>query len=36
VLFASLEDLNEMKKAASCPQDLQDLKYLRKIKERRK
>ena len=36
VFFASLEDLIEMKKAAGRPQDLQDLKYLRKIKEERK
>jgi hypothetical protein len=36
VLFASLDDLIEMKKAAGRPQDLQDLKYLRKIKEERK
>lgn len=36
VFFASLEDLIEMKKAAGRPQDLEDLKYLKKIKEKRK
>jgi hypothetical protein len=36
VFFASSEDLIEMKKAAGRPQDLQDLKYLMKIKKGRK
>ena len=35
VFFASLDDLIEMKKAAGRPQDLQDLKYLMKLKEKR-
>jgi len=35
VFFASLDDLIEMKKAAGRPQDLQDLKYLLKLKEKR-
>ena len=34
VNFASLEDLLEMKKAAGRPQDLADLKYLRRLKAR--
>ena len=33
VFFSSLDDLIEMKKAAGRPQDIQDLKYLMKIKE---
>ena len=32
--FASLDDLIKMKKAASRPQDLEDLKYLRRLKKR--
>jgi len=32
--FASLDDLIEMKRAAGRPQDLQDLKYLMKLKEK--
>lgn len=32
--FASLDDLIEMKKATGRPQDLQDLKYLIKLKEK--
>ena len=36
VFFASLEDLIERKKAAGRPQDLEDLKYLKKIKEKGK
>ena len=35
VFFASLDDLIDMKRAAGRPQDLQDLKYLIKIKEKR-
>jgi len=33
--FASLEDLISMKEAAGRPKDLEDLKYLRRILERR-
>jgi len=36
VFFASLDDLIEMKRATGRPQDLQDLKYLMKLKEKRK
>ena len=36
VYFASLDDLIEMKEAAGRPQDLQDLKYLMKLKEKGK
>ena len=32
--FASLDDLIKMKKAAARPQDLEDLKYLRRLKKR--
>lgn len=32
--FASLDDLIKMKKAASRPQDLEDLKYLLQLKKR--
>jgi predicted nucleotidyltransferase len=35
VYFASLDDLIEMKKAAGRVQDLEDLKYLNKIKNQR-
>ena len=34
VWFASLDDLITMKKAASRPKDLEDLKYLQRIKKR--
>ena len=34
VWFASLDDLISMKKAASRPQDLEDLKYLLQLKKR--
>jgi predicted nucleotidyltransferase len=34
VYFASLDDLIDMKKASGRPQDLQDLKYLTKLKEK--
>ena len=34
VWFASLDDLIRMKKAASRPQDLEDLKYLLQLKKR--
>lgn len=34
VAFASLDDLIEMKKAAARPQDLEDLKYLLRLKRR--
>ena len=34
VFFASLNDLISMKKAAARPQDLQDLKYLMRLKKR--
>ena len=34
VWFASLNDLIKMKKAAARPQDLEDLKYLRRLKKR--
>ena len=33
VAFASLKDLIRMKKAAGRPQDLEDLKYLKKLKK---
>ena len=33
VNFASLKDLIEMKKAAGRPKDLEDLKYLRRLKK---
>lgn len=36
VHFASLDDLIKMKKAASRPQDLEDLKYLTKLKKIKK
>lgn len=36
VYFASLDDLIDMKKATNRPQDLQDLKYLTKLKKRGK
>ena len=36
VYFASLDDLIEMKRAAGRPQDLEDLKYLKKLKEKGK
>lgn len=36
VWFASLDDLITMKKAASRPQDLEDLKYLTKLKKIKK
>ena len=32
--FACLEDLISMKEAAGRPKDLEDLKYLRRIRER--
>jgi predicted nucleotidyltransferase len=34
VFFVSLEDLIEMKRASGRPQDLQDLKYLMRLKEK--
>ena len=34
VYFASLDDLIEMKIAAGRPQDLEDLKYLKKLREK--
>jgi predicted nucleotidyltransferase len=34
VFFASLDDLIEMTRASGSPQDLQDLKYLLKLKEK--
>lgn len=34
VYFASLDDLIEMTRASGSPQDLQDLKYLLKLKEK--
>lgn len=34
VYFASLDDLIEMKTEAGRPQDLEDLKYLKKLKEK--
>ncbi len=34
VWFASLDDLIKMKKAASRPQDIEDLKYLLQLKKR--
>ncbi|KPJ49710.1 MAG: hypothetical protein AMJ41_02455 [candidate division Zixibacteria bacterium DG_27] len=34
VFFASLDDLIEMKRASASPQDLQDLKYLMRLKEK--
>ena len=36
VYFASLNDLIKMKKAAGRTKDLEDLKYLLKLRERRK
>ena len=33
VWFASLDDLIKMKKAAGRPKDLEDLKYLQKLKK---
>ena len=36
VYFASLDDLIEMKKAAGRAKDLEDLKYLSRIKEKQK
>lgn len=36
VYFASLDDLIEMKKAAGRAKDLEDLKYLSRIKENQK
>lgn len=36
VWFVSLDDLIKMKKAAARPQDLEDLKYLTKIKKMKK
>jgi len=36
VWFASLDDLIRMKKAASRPKDLEDLKYLRRLRNRSK
>ena len=36
VWFASLDDLITMKKAASRPKDVEDLKYLRRLKKRTK
>jgi len=36
VWFASLDDLITMKKAASRTKDVEDLKYLRKLKKRTK
>jgi predicted nucleotidyltransferase len=35
VFFASLDDLIEMKHSMGSPQDLQDLKYLMRLKEKR-
>lgn len=35
VHFASLSDLIRMKKAAGRPKDLEDLKYLRRLKEKK-
>ena len=35
VFFASLDDLIEMKRSTGSPQDLQDLKYLMRLKEKR-
>jgi predicted nucleotidyltransferase len=35
VFFASLDDLIEMKHSTGSPQDLQDLKYLMRLKEKR-
>lgn len=34
--FASLDDLIRMKEAAGRPKDLEDLKYLRRIRDARK
>ncbi|MFQ5868566.1 MAG: nucleotidyltransferase [Candidatus Zixiibacteriota bacterium] len=34
VFFASLDDLIEMKRSTGSPQDLQDLKYLMRLKEK--
>jgi len=36
VYFASLEDLIRMKEAAARPQDLEDLKYLKRLKKLRR
>jgi predicted nucleotidyltransferase len=36
VWFASLEDLIKMKRSAGRPRDLEDLKYLHRLKKRRK
>jgi hypothetical protein len=36
VYFASLDDLIDMKKATNRPQDLQDLKYLTRLKKKGK
>lgn len=33
IWFASLEDLIKMKKAAGRPKDIEDLKYLLKLKQ---
>jgi predicted nucleotidyltransferase len=35
VFFASLDDLIRMKKASARPQDLEDLKYLMRLREKR-
>ena len=36
VHFASLDDLIKMKRAAGRPQDIEDLRYLRRLRSRRK
>jgi len=36
VWFASLDDLIKMKKAASRPKDAEDLKFLRRLKQKKK